>query len=52
MTTCASLTKVRLRRLRGRFTFVWLDSHGEGLPVELHRRAWRPFIYRSPRGFA
>jgi hypothetical protein len=36
------------RSLRGRFAFVFFDSQGEGCPVELHRRAWRPFIYRPP----
>ena len=43
----------RLMRLRGgRLAFVWFIHSPiagiEGLPVEEHRRAWRPFIYRPP----
>lgn len=36
----------------GRFAFAWFIEAPiagiEGLPVEEHRRAWRPFIYRKP----
>lgn len=43
----------RLIRLRGgRLAFAWFIDAPiagiEGLPVEEHRRAWRPFIYRPP----
>jgi len=35
--------------LRGdRLAFVVFDSKGYGCPVEVHRRAWRPFTYRPP----
>jgi hypothetical protein len=40
--------RARLSRLKGRRYFVWLDSHGEPLPVSDSRTAWRPVIYRPP----
>lgn len=39
---------VRLAEIRGRAYFVWLDSHGEGLPIPDTSRAWRRAIYRAP----
>lgn len=40
---------VRLMKHRGRYTFVWLDSVGAGLPIEFHARAWRKHTYRPLR---
>lgn len=41
--------KARIQNYRGILLFVWLDSHGEGLPIEIHRRAWRTSVYRAPK---
>ena len=40
---------IRLHRIRGRFYFVTLDSHGEGLPCVHNSRAWRHSTLRSVR---
>lgn len=41
--------KARLHYYRGRLLFVFLDSKGQGLPVEIHPRAWRVSMYRMPK---
>lgn len=33
---------------RGAFRFVWLDSHGDGLPIIERRGAYRRSIFRVP----
>lgn len=38
----------RILRVRGVLRFVFFDSHGEGLPIPVHGRAWRRSIYRPP----
>jgi hypothetical protein len=42
------VNQVRLIRTYHRLAFAWLDSKGAGLPIEYHKRAWRPFTYRVP----
>lgn len=42
------MSAVRLRHVRGRLAFVWLDRHGDGYPVLDTRRAYRSAIYRNP----
>jgi hypothetical protein len=42
------MNQVRMIRTPQCVGFAWLDSQGEGLPVECHFRAWRPFTYRRP----
>lgn len=45
---------VRLQRINGRLRFVYFtrSEHTDDgvlpLPVEVHRRAWRPSIFRPP----
>lgn len=40
--------KARFINVRNELCVTWLDSHGEGLPVEIHHRAWRRCTYRKP----
>lgn len=40
--------KARFINVRGQVCVTWLDSQGEGLPVEIHHRAWRRCTYRAP----
>lgn len=40
--------KARFINWRGLVCVSWLDSQGEGLPVEIHQRAWRRCTYRAP----
>jgi hypothetical protein len=41
--------KARLHYHRGQPCIVFLDSHGDALPVPDTRRAWRVTIYRRPK---
>lgn len=41
--------RAHLHYHRGRACIVWLDSHGDPLPVLDTRRAWRRTVYRRPR---
>lgn len=44
--------KARIHTYRGSLLFVQLDSKGNGLPIQIFRRAWRPSVYRAIRATA
>lgn len=39
--------RVRLLAYGDTLVFAWY-CNGEGLPIEKHARAWRPYTYRRP----
>jgi hypothetical protein len=40
--------KARIQSHRGSLLFVFFDSKGQGLPIEIHRGAWRISVYHAP----
>jgi hypothetical protein len=47
MTDTIEIMQVNFLTYRGTLVFAWY-CNGEGLPIEKHSRAWRPYTYRRP----